>query len=333
MAHPDTPEAVDVPVIDYDDDESAAAALAQHLDGEPEEDEIPEGDEPEEEVEAEEGDEPEAGETDEEEGEEGEPEQPAIEPPASLTAEEKAAWAQLPPEAQLMLKSVEARRTTEIQQGLEKARSAQREAESAAAQRVAEAQKLFAEQQTALAQRYMPQKPDPRHYPDWQTYSAAQSDYEARAAQHQQLVQQLSGLHEEATKEHERLEAEALQQQWKAVQSDLPEAADPAQWQDLMGKLSPLALELGYPEELLADATPVDIRAIKRAAGWKEKAEKYDALMSRQMAKVRSGKSAKPNAAQPVGSGKARAKTNAIQRLQQTGSDADALAAFEAIGF
>lgn len=326
---PDQGAAVDAPVT-YDDDESAAAALENYLTGEDaEEGEPEEGDETD--PEADEGDEPEAEEGDDEDADEGEPE-PAIAPPASLTAEEKADWAQLPPEAQQKIVAIEARRTTEVQQGLEKARTAQREAESAAAGRVAEAQRLFAEQQATLAQRYAPAKPNPEHYPDWHTYSQAQARYEAQAAQHDDLMQQLNGLHAEATAEQERLESESLQAQWKAVQNDLPEAADPAQWSELITKLTPLALELGYPEELLADATPTDIRAIKRAAAWRDKAEKYDALMSRQMSKVRSGKSSKPNAAQPVGSGKARAKTNAMQRLKQTGSDADAMAAFEALG-
>lgn len=316
--------AVDVPVT-YDDDESAAAALENYLTGdEAEEGESVEGDETD--PEADEGDEPEAEEGDDEDADEGEPET-AIAPPASLTAEEKAAWAQLPPEAQQTLVAIEARRTAEVQTGLEKARSAQREAESAAAGRVAEAQRLFAEQQATLAQRFAPVKPNPQHYPDWQTYSQAQARYEAEAAQHNDLMQQLNGLHAEATAEQERLEAQALQAQWKAVQNDLPEAADQAQWSELITKLSPLALELGYPEELLADATPTDIRAIKRAAEWKADADKYKALMSRQMSKVRSGKSAKPNAAQPVGSGKARASMKATERLRNSGSIDDAAAA------
>jgi hypothetical protein len=299
------------------------AALEEFLENEENDTpgDTPDDDEPE----PEEGNEPESDE--DEEGDEDEPDQPAIDPPASLTAEEKADWAQLPVEAQQKIVAIETRRTTEVQQGLEKARSAQREAESAAAHRVAEAQRLFAEQQAVLAQRYAPVEPNPQHYPDWQSYSAAESEYKARVAQHQQLMQQLGGLHEEAAKEQERLEAETLQAQWKAVKDDLPEATDKAQWTGLLDKLTPLALDLGYPESLLADATPVDIRAIKRASAWKEKADKWDALQSRKMATVRSGKTAKPNAAQPLGSGKARASAKAAQRLKETGSLEDAAAA------
>lgn len=326
--------AVEAPVT-YEDDESAAAALSEYLESEEEgdepDDEDPDTDEAEQ---SDEDDAEEAEEGEDEEDGEDEPDEPAIDPPASLTAEEKANWSQLPPEAQQAIVAIESRRTAEVQQGLEKARNAQREAESAAAQRVAEAQKLFAEQQARLAQQYAPQKPDPRQYPDWQSYSAAEAQYETRLAQHEQLVQQLSGLHEEATKEQDRLQAEAMKHMLAEVRNDLPELADRAQTQELMERLTPLAIELGYPEDLLPDATPVDIRAIKRAAGWKEKADKYDAIMAKKMAGVRShkGKSAKPGTAQPTGSGKARALSKATKRLRQTGSDADALAAFEAMG-
>ena len=326
MAQP-TEAAVDVPAIDYDDDDSAAAALAQHLeqDNEPEEDTDPETDEPE----ADEA-EDEADEGEEQDDDEDEPDEPAIDPPASLTAEEKAKWAQLPPEAQQAIVAIESRRTAEVQQGLEKARNAQREAESTAASRIAEAERLHAEQLMAIAQRNAPQPPDDRMIDhDPRAYLAAKARYERDVAQHNEFVQQIRSLHEGATKEQERLEAEAIKAEWQRVRDDLPEAGNPEQWQALMGKLTPLALELGYPEELLADATPSDIRAIKRASQWKDKADKWDALQSRKMTAVRShkGKSAKPGTAQPIGSGKARATAKATQRLRESGSVDDAAAA------
>lgn len=334
MAHPETPEAVDAPVV-YEDDESAAAALEKIMFP----DDAEEGDEGEaEDTEAEEpdpeGDEPEGEEDEAEEAsedDEDEPEEPAIAPPASLTAEEKANWQQLPPEAQQAIVAIEARRTAEVQTGLEKARNAQREAETAAASRIAEADRLHAEQLAEIGRAYAPQPPDPqlaRTNPA--LWIAQKAEYDALAAQHGQFMQQVESIREAATNEQERLETEALKAMWGEVRNDLPEAAEPAQWQELMVKLSPLAIELGYPEELLSEATPRDIRAIKRAAAWKEKAEKYDSLMSRKMATVRAGKkSAKPNAAQPQGSGKARATKTAMARLRQTGSDADALAVLD----
>lgn len=320
--------AVDAP---YDTDSAAAAItglLNSNLDiaEDDDEEELPEGELPEDDEAEDEGDEPD-DEADEDDDDE-EPDAPAIPAPASLNAEEKAAWAQLPPEAQQTLAAIESRRTTEVQNGLNQARNAQRDAESAAASRVADAQRLFAEQQAEIAQRFAPRMPHESNFPSWESYSRAKAQYDQQAAQHQDLMQQLGGLHGEATAEQQRIEQESLQHQWTAVKSDLPEAENPEQWNELLTKLTPLALELGYPDELLADATPTDIRAIKRAAAWKEKAEKYDSLMSRKMSKVRAGsKTARPNAAQPLGSGKARTNAKATQRLQRTGSVEDAAAA------
>ncbi|MGJ3630090.1 hypothetical protein AB5I41_30820 [Sphingomonas sp. MMS24-JH45] len=62
-------------------------------------------------------------------------------------------------------------------------------------------------------------------------------------------------------------------------------------------------------------ATAAEIKALRDIHDWKEKADKYDAAMSRQMQRVRDGKrgrTAKPNAAQP--SGKQRAFTEAKSR-------------------
>lgn len=339
MAHPLTEEAVDAPrSLSMDD----AAAAFEDIDGaedtevedDPEaaqfedeaEDAEPEGDDPEEDAE-----------TAEEEDDEDEPAEPAIAPPASLTAEEKALWAQLPAEAQHTLAAIEARRTTEVQQGLEKARNAQREAETAAASRIAEADRLHAEQLAKIAQAYAPQPPDLRLIDqDPRAYLAQKARYEEAQAQHDKFMQQVQSIHDEAVKEQERLETESLQQQWKAVQADLPEAADPAQWKQLMETLAPLALDMGYPEELLADATPTDIRALKRIhtrlTKAEEKAAKYDAMMARQMTKVRAGKSAKPNAAQPKSSGKARANAKAFENFRSNPSSmAAAAAVFEDI--
>lgn len=50
------------------------------------------------------------------------------------------------------------------------------------------------------------------------------------------------------------------------------------------------------------------------------------------MERVRNAKTAKPGAAQPSGSGTARALKDATSRLRKTGSDADAIAAFSALG-
>lgn len=339
MAHPLNEEAVDAPRSLSMDDAAAAFEDLDNIEAEDQDDpeaELfadPETNEPEEAEEAED----EADEGEDEEGDEEEPAEPAIPPPASLTAEEKADWAQLPPEAQQKIVAIEARRTVEVQQGLEKARNAQREAETTAASRIAEAERLHAEQLAKIATAYAPQPPDIRLIgQNPAAYLEAKARYDDAQAQHDKFMQQVQTVHEEATKEQERLEQEALQAQWQAVRNDLPEAADPAQWKELMTTLAPLALDMGYPEELLAEATPTDIRALKRIhtrlTKAEEKAAKYDAIMARQMTKVRAGKTAKPNAAQPAGSGKVRAHAKAYDRFKSNPSSmAAAAAVFEDI--
>lgn len=321
--YPDEGAAVDAPrSLSMDD---AAAAFddiydeAEEGDDEPEltADDEPEADEAEGEEEA-----------DDSEEETDEPQAPAIAPPASLNAEEKAAWAQLPPEAQQTLAAIETRRTAEVQSGLEKARNAQRESESAAASRIADAERQHAEQLMAVASAYAPQKPDLRlSETNPAAWIAQNARYEAANAQHQQLVQQVQALHQGAVKEQERIDAENMQRMWAEVKSEIPDPTT-QEFRDLAPSLTPVALELGYPAELLGEATPVDIRAIKRAAAWKADADKYKALMARQMTTVRAAKkSAKPGAAQPVGSGQARASNNAFERFKRNPSSRSAAAA------
>lgn len=311
-------------VRSFDDLSDAAAALTGIMSDDPEEDETddeiddadPEGEQPEDDAEV-----------DEEDDEEDEPATPAIEPPASLTAEEKEAFAQLPPEAQRAMRDFAIRRDKEVSTGLEKARSAQRLAETSTAQKVAEAETLHADQLMAVARAYAPQPPSEelaRHNPG--EYLAADARYKAQLAQHNQFVQQVQALKDEAQANYSQAEEAALRMEWQQVAEDLPEARDPAQWQALLSDLTPVALALGYPEDQIPHASPTDIRAIKRVKAWKDGYDKLQALQSRKMEHVRSGKTAKANPAQPKGSGKAKALSNQRARLRQTGDVSDAAA-------
>lgn len=292
------------------------------------------------------GDEPEAEDTeleaeaDEAEGdgeglddEQGdEPEHPAIEPPVSLTAEEKARFAQLPPEAQQMLSEVEARRNTQVQQATTKAAEAQREAQASAANAVMEAQRATAEQYRQFIQAYAPQEPDPNlAYTNPQHYIALKAQYDAELAQHNKVVQQIDALKAQADQHFAAQEQEWSRQQ-AAELMKVPEFADPTTRGAFLESLTAIGAELGFPPEVMAEAGATDILALKRAAEWKAKADKLDALQGRKMQRVRDAKSTKPNPAQPVGNSRARVLSEAQARLRQTGSDADAVRAFEAMG-
>jgi hypothetical protein len=269
-----------------------------------------------------EGDEPEAEDGDTEDEQDDEPEAPAIEPPASLTADEKAAFAQLPPEAQRLMNDVEARRNTQVQQATTKAAEAQREAQASAAQAAAATKADYAQRFAAFASVYAPQAPDPRLAEvNPQAYIAQEAQYRAASAQHNDIVQQIQAMKAEADQHFQAQEAEWTQAQIAEL-SKVAEWANPETRPAFYARLSPVGEALGYSAEDMAQAGAADILALKTAADWKDKAAKWDAAQARQMQRVRDAKSAKPGS--QVGRGD-RATTNRMKAEQglSRGRDAD----------
>lgn len=321
MAHPETPEALDVRPLDTTDD--AAAALddyfAQQDEGEPVDDDSPEDDAPE-------GDEPE---DDEQDDESDEPET-AIDAPVSLNAEEKAVFAQLPMEAQQAWAASETRRNAQVQEATTKAAHAERSAKTQAAEAHSKAKAVFATQLAEFASHLSPQMPDAelaRVNPG--EYIAQKAQYDAMKAQHDELVQQVAALGDEASQE---IDQAFIQQRDRELLA-IPEVANEETRGDFFDRALGAAEALGYERDiLLRDGNATDFKALVAAHGWKQDADKYKALMAKQMTRVREAKSAKPNAAQPLGSGKARAQVKTQQRLRETGDIRDAAAAITALG-
>ncbi len=336
MAHQQDAGAVDVPVTHTVDSAAAALSSVFRSADEPEERGETDGasDDADQNVNDEFADDDFAEDGEESEGEEGEqdgePEEPAIDAPASLNAEEKAVFAQLPKEAQEAWSASETRRNKQVQEATTKASQAQREHEARAAAADAEAKRIYAAQLNQFVAAFEPQRPDPQlAAQDPQRYIAAQAQYEAQKAQHDQLVQQISAFDAEATEE----ERKAFVQQRDRELMAIPEIANEETRKEYLDGAFAIAAELGYDQAELAEGmTARDIKALAVAREWKAKAEKYDAAMSRRMKRVRAGKNRtlKPGAAQPEGSGN-RAYTQAKQRLEKTGSVDDAAAAFKAI--
>lgn len=321
MAHPETPEALDVRPLDTTDD--AAAALddyfAQQDEDEPVDDDSPEDDAPE-------GDEPE---DDEQDDESDEPET-AIDAPVSLNAEEKAVFAQLPMEAQQAWAASETRRNAQVQEATTKAAHAERSAKTQAAEAHSKAKAVFATQLAEFASHLSPQMPDAelaRVNPG--EYIAQKAQYDAMKAQHDELVQQVAALGDEASQE---IDQAFIQQRDRELLA-IPEVANEDTRGDFFERALGAAEALGYERDiLLRDGNATDFKALVAAHGWKQDADKYKALMAKQMTRVREAKSAKPNAAQPLGSGKARAQVKTQQRLRETGDIRDAAAAISALG-
>lgn len=326
MAHPTGSEAVDVPASHTVS--SAATALSQMFQAEvpveeeasapASEDEFADDDFSDigEEVEGDTGE------------QEGEPDEPAIAAPASLTADEKAAFAQLPPEAQEFVSSLETRRNQNVQEVTTKAAEAQRRAEEAEQQADIKARQVYAQQLKQFADALAPQMPDRSQYSDMPTFNAAMARYEQAMANHQTLVEEVEGMQTEATAQEEQ----AFIQQRDREMMAIPEIANPETRQAYIERAMSVADELGYDKaELVKGMTASDFKALAKVADLKEKADKYDAAMSRKMQRVRAGKARgmKPGSAQPERS-VPKAYSDAKQRLQRTGSVRDAASALKA---
>ncbi|MXO72876.1 hypothetical protein [Alteraurantiacibacter buctensis] len=261
-------------------------------------------------------------ELDEEQADEAdEPELPAIDPPVSLTAEEKATFAQLPPEAQAAWAASETRRNAQVQEATTKASNAQRDAEVRAAQADAQAKARYAEQLKAIGEAYAPQMPQRQHYRDDVSYLTARDAYRDQLAQHNDFMQQVAGLESAANSE----DRQAFEMQRERELMAIPEIANPQTREGYFAKAFSAMEALGYDPAMKADLTAQDVRNLAQVAEWQEKAAKFDKATARQMQKVRAakGKSLRPNAA-PQGKTRAASADQAFQRIKASGKNRDA---------
>lgn len=287
MAHHPSGEAAAAPA-EPGSVEDVYAALDEYLGGgDPDEEEPEEADD-------DADDAPEDADDGEADEDDSEPVEPAIAAPASLTAEEKDRYAQLPGEAQQFVAELETRRNAQVQQATTKAAEAQRAADAAAADAEATAKAKYAEQYRAFASQYAPQPPDPRlAQDDPARYVALNAQYQTAAAQHYQLMQQIDGLATEAEQHFAQ-----QRKQWEAEQvrelQKLPDFADPAKRPAFVEALAQVGAELGYDESVMREAGAQDFYALKKALEWKTDAEKWRAAQSVKMQRVRDAKTAKP---------------------------------------
>lgn len=287
MTHPDTPEVggeANAPAAD------PFEAIAEDMLGP----DAPEEEEPAEDVEDEapEAD-PEADEEAEIDEIEDEPELPAIDPPNSLTAEEKEAFKNLPREAQ----EFTARRIGELEKGLQskaqEAAQVKRTAEYEALKAVEQIKAEAVERLQSYAKQFEVQPPsaalftqNPEAYAQqleaYQYYTAQrqQAQQDAEKAQAEQAQIKAARAEHEAAMFHQQLAAE------------LPELLDPESGQKLAQELNATAELLGFDPNEISDVSA--IKALKVTSEWKTKAAKYDALMAKKMERVRQGKSPPP---------------------------------------
>lgn len=220
-----------------------------------------------------EDDQPEGDELDELQDEDEAPE--PVEAPASLKAEEKEQFAQLPPEAQRFAADILKRRDQETQQGLETARSAQRQAEASAASQVAQTQQQFAAQAAALVQAFQPAPPpielarqDPAEY----QYQKA--IYDEQMGNYQQLVGQIAGLHSQSEQHTVAQRQTWLQEQANQLRS-IPEFADDTKRPEFQRQIADFGRELGFTDEELAEASAKHVMALHKFRQDRADAEKW----------------------------------------------------------
>lgn len=225
---------------------------------------------------------------DESDDDEAEEEAEAVNAPASLTPEEKERFAQLPPEAQRVFSATLARRDREIQQGLESARLAQREAERTAADQVAQTQRDFASRFENLIKAFQPTPPSPDlARTDPATYLYAKAQFDEDIQQFQALVGQVDGLKQQSSQHFEQRDQAWMQEQFNQLRS-IPEFADDAKRPEFQRQIGEMGKELGYSDEELANVSAKDIFAINKARQWKLKAEKWDAHQKKRNERPRS---------------------------------------------
>lgn len=257
----------------------------------------PEEEEPQAEAPAPEASEEPQPEADLSEGETPDDSQP-IPPPVSWTAEEKEEFSQLPRALQETLTRREAQREKFVQGKAQEAAQTRNAVERQALDLIQQRDATYMQQLQAL----LPQIPErPSHYlqaQDPMTYAAQMDYHESAVAQYQFVQQQIDEVSQRANLTAQAAQQHQNQLNAQVLQDQFPEFLDPAKSPDLKKTLSATGQALGYSNDQLVNVDAQDILAMRTASEWKVKADKYDALMSRQMQNVRDAK-AMPRVSRP----------------------------------
>lgn len=267
-------------VDDFTDD---VDANAEPIEDEEEEDGLEEADE--------------AGEDDaaeSEDGEEGEEEKPEpVKPPVSWSKEDAEVFAALDPKAQAVIARREAERDRFVQQKSVEAAQTRDKVANEARDLIVRQHEDYAKRLEVYASAIIPQRPDQRllytgNQDDIVAYHRQQAAYEGASAQLQELQQQIAQSERAANAAREQSQQAERSMDAQRLREQLPEWFDSAS--TIQTDLQSIGQELGYPEELMREASSTDILALKKAMDWKAKADKYDKAIGKQMETVRAAK-------------------------------------------
>lgn len=319
MTHPDTPEvggeatpASTDPFLDI-----AEEMLGEEQEQAPDEPQETEGDEP-----------TEASDEDADLDDlEDEPELPAIEPPVSLTAEEKEAFKNLPREAQ----EFTARRIGELERGFQTKAQEAAQKERAAMRQAAEYIQQTNGEQAEVLEFYAnllvaPKPPASLSVTNPQLYAEMSDAHDRSLAQRQEAQQRVEEYRAQQQHYQDLLKQHEAEQFHQRLSQDLPELLDPTTGPALKAQLEATGRELGFTEQELFNANATEILALKKIADLKAKADRYDALQKRKMERVRAGKNpppvTKPGAPRGNAQVKAQQAADAFARAKQSSGSA-----------
>lgn len=233
--------------------------------------------------------------------------QPDLEPiaaPTSWAKDAKEVFGTLPREAQEVIAQREADREKFLHQKSREASSTRQAVESEARQALST---IMENHQRALQQFLppVPEMPDPRLLSSGDPqhrdlYYQQKAEYDYAAAQRDAISQQIEQSRQHADAISQQQYQAEIQAEHHALEDALgTEWSDPSERAKLLEKLQPIAAELGYSQEVMAQARAADILALRRIGDFKAKADKYDQLMKKKMEPVRAAKSQLPPAARP----------------------------------
>jgi hypothetical protein len=247
---------------------------------------------PEEEEEELEGGELDAADSEEAQDESDEPGLPAIDPPVSWGTDAKERFAQLPVELQEFVSEREAQRDKAVQRATTEAAQAKRSASIEAETVFAERQRQYASEVEYLAGQLAPQRPNPALVQSNPAlFYQMQAEYEEAIVQQRELQHRAMTARQEAGQREQFAANEQLQADMAVLAEQIPDWNDTEKRTALLTEVGKVGAELGYSSDLMAEATAQDVLALKKAAEWKSKAAKYDALQKGKMDKVRAAKS------------------------------------------
>lgn len=234
------------------------------------------------------------------EDEEGDDDPKPIDAPLSWAKDAKEVFATLPPEAQKIISEREAARETALQTKFREAAGTRQQVETEARTALQTIMQNHHQQLAQYQQQFEVPQPDLRLLnsddpSERALYFQQEAQYRAASAQREHITQQMRDAEAHAQAIADQQQAAELQAEHQFLEEKLgTEWSDPSARAKLLGDLGPIAAELGYPQELIANARGVDIIAMRQAAAWKSDSEKYRKLQQAKMIPVRAAKGVPP---------------------------------------